>query len=511
MLTPAQVQPKLLTLAISQVLMLGVTTAHAATITVTSSLDDGTDCTLREAIANANDNTDGDLDNGCAVGSPSAFDEIVFDASLSASVITLSSTLSPTSAMRIDGDIDEDNAPDITISGNNSYSVLYVTGAPSQLALNGLTITEGYGHGAAVNIESAASVSISNSVLTVNDAGLNGYGGAIQVKNASLTLSDSELSGNDAEYGGAVFAYGTGATVSISGSSITSNDGAFGGAIRMDDHAYVSVSGSSISGNSAFSTGGAIHGSNYSTLAISNSTISGNTATNNPGGAINLSGNSNVTIEDSTLSGNSANNGSGGALRLNNSTITMTNSTVSGNYAKFSGGGIMLQTGTASIYNSTISGNATGDVGGGFYAAGVASYAYVYNSIIANSIGGDDCDDLDTGATITASASNIIESDACGTYATNVDPNLGDLADNGGDTLTHLPLSGSPAIDGGNADDCTTYAITTDQRGEARDASCDVGSVEVQASSGGGSSSSGGGAMWLTPLLGLLRLRTFRR
>ena len=34
------------------------------------------------------------------------------------------------------------------------------------------------------------------------------------------------------------------------------------------------------------------------------------------------------------------------------------------------------------------------------------------------------------------------------------DPQLGQLADNGGPTLTHLPGPGSPALDGGNAMDC---------------------------------------------------------
>src|SRR5690606_30241003 len=42
-----------------------------------------------------------------------------------------------------------------------------------------------------------------------------------------------------------------------------------------------------------------------------------------------------------------------------------------------------------------------------------------------------------------------------------VDPKLGPLADNGGATLTHLPLEGSPAIDTG---DPAFTGLTTDQR-----------------------------------------------
>jgi hypothetical protein len=58
------------------------------------------------------------------------------------------------------------------------------------------------------------------------------------------------------------------------------------------------------------------------------------------------------------------------------------------------------------------------------------------------------------------------------------DPLLGPLADNGGFSLTQLPLPGSPAIDGGTTAGCPS----TDQRGLPRPAglSCHIGAVEVQ-------------------------------
>jgi hypothetical protein len=51
---------------------------------------------------------------------------------------------------------------------------------------------------------------------------------------------------------------------------------------------------------------------------------------------------------------------------------------------------------------------------------------------------------------------------------------IGPLADNGGPTLTHALLGGSPAID--SADNGLCPAI--DQRGEPRDVACDVGAFE---------------------------------
>jgi len=51
---------------------------------------------------------------------------------------------------------------------------------------------------------------------------------------------------------------------------------------------------------------------------------------------------------------------------------------------------------------------------------------------------------------------------------------LGPLADNGGPTLTHALLAGSPAIDPAD----TAVRPATDQSGVARDAACDVGAFE---------------------------------
>jgi hypothetical protein len=71
------------------------------------------------------------------------------------------------------------------------------------------------------------------------------------------------------------------------------------------------------------------------------------------------------------------------------------------------------------------------------------------------------------------------------------DPLLGPLQNNGGPTLTHALLSGSPAIDAGELPDCTDNLgalgapITTDQRGLHRPANggislrCDIGAFEL--------------------------------
>ena len=57
-------------------------------------------------------------------------------------------------------------------------------------------------------------------------------------------------------------------------------------------------------------------------------------------------------------------------------------------------------------------------------------------------------------------------------------PLLGPLGDNGGETLTHMPSAGSPALNAGNAAPCAAVS-QVDQRSYARNVGlCDLGAVE---------------------------------
>ena len=75
---------------------------------------------------------------------------------------------------------------------------------------------------------------------------------------------------------------------------------------------------------------------------------------------------------------------------------------------------------------------------------------------------------------------NVFTDDSCFPIASDqvvTDAGLGALADNGGPTLTHALLSGSPAVDTANGAVCPAV----DQRGVARPqgAGCDVGAYEL--------------------------------
>ena len=70
--------------------------------------------------------------------------------------------------------------------------------------------------------------------------------------------------------------------------------------------------------------------------------------------AASLNSGGTLTLTNSTVSGNSARHRGGGVY--NNGTATLTNSTVSGNDAYYGGGGV-FNSGTLTLTNSTVSGN----------------------------------------------------------------------------------------------------------------------------------------------------------
>lgn len=273
--------------------------------------------------------------------------------------------------------------------------------------------------------------------------------------------------------------------------------------------------------NSVFGYGGGINNFRGTTI-INRSTISENIAFSHGAGIANQDGN--VTINDSTISDNSGtattqstfgggiyNSAMFGILEINNSTISghlvlldgggiyhllgtlrITNSTISGNIANRNGGGLFYSSGNSSVgtagnlRNVTIAFNTARAVdnssppdskgGGGIYKRG-ADQLRMTNTIIAENLDGGDC--YDDGQ-LTNLGFNLDSDGSCGlsgdaTSISNGTAALGELADNGGPTLTHALLANSDALDAGDNDNCPAI----DQRNYDRvDGNCDIGAYE---------------------------------
>jgi len=218
----------------------------------------------------------------------------------------------------------------------------------------------------------------------------------------------------------------------------------------------------------------------HTSRLVANSTISGN-STGSSGGGISISGSALVpgsSIVNSTISGNSAKT-SGGGIGGGGGDLSIVNSTVSGNSAGTSGGGIFTSNTSLRVADSTITGNSAPS-GGGIYNVGSVE---VSNTILNAGASGENIFNDD--GTITSLGYNL-SSDNGGGYLTgpgdqiNTDPLLGPLQDNGGPTLTHALLPGSPAIDAGDPN--FHSPPLNDQRGCLRiiNGRIDIGSFERQ-------------------------------
>jgi CSLREA domain-containing protein len=219
-------------------------------------------------------------------------------------------------------------------------------------------------------------------------------------------------------------------------------------------------------------------------LTIANADFSGD------GAAIYNQGS--LTLRDTTLSG-SRSGGDGGGI-YNSSTLTLTNVTLSGNRANRSGGGLFQAAGSARLNNVTLSGNVAdannngiGNGGGLFVASGNLQLG---NSLLAGNVDGPlGATHRDCSGSVASLGYNLVQNPAgCLLLGgrgdlTSIDPLLGALQNNGGNTPTHALLAGSPAIDAANpAPPGSSGACeVTDQRGalRPRGLACDIGAFEA--------------------------------
>lgn len=433
-------------------LALGQGVSHAALITVNTTIPkinsvDGL-CSLIEAIVNANDDAATHAD--CAAGAGA--DTIALPG---ASTLTVTNNFVYYTGRNGLPTI----ASAITIDGNGS-KIAAKKGASFRLFA----------------VESGGDLTLDNVVVS---GGSERYGGVV-LNYGSLTITDSTVTGGRAGLGGAIF-NGSGAALTIENySTISKSTAAYGGGI-YDFGGTVSVSYSTITGNKAFVDGGGIY--EYAgTLDVGYSTISKNTSGRDGAGLHNRD--SAVTVTYSTVSGNKTGFfGYGGGIYDRSGDTLIENSTISGNRAAL-GGGIYNRS-TMTVSNSTISKNSAGDGGGiftardltlkrslisgnsAFFARNVDRFSDTVTRDNYNMFGSNGYDGV---RGFSAGASDIVP----GVGITSI---LAPLANNGGPTLTHALVVGSPAIDASPADaDCTA----TDQRTVARPQgpACDIGAFE---------------------------------
>ena len=191
------------------------------------------------------------------------------------------------------------------LDGQQEGSVVTAGGGGGASALDGFTVTNGYGEA----------------------------GGGVCLFCASPTIANNTIMSNSAEYGG-------------------------GGLYLRKS--YSTIANNTIRGNSAGSSGGGLF-LKESPAVIVNTTIRGNSAGSDGGGL--FLNESPAVIVNNAIRGNSAGS-DGGGLYLNESSPTTANNTITNNSARH-GGGLYAQRGSPTIANTIVAFNSSGVVGWG--------------------------------------------------------------------------------------------------------------------------------------------------
>lgn len=216
-------------------------------------------------------------------------------------------------------------------------------------------------------------------VTNLNDSGSGSLRDAIDQANSNTGADTiqfaSNLSGTITLTSGQLTLSDTSGATTIQGLGagqlkVSANNS--GRVFEVEKNVTAQISGLTISNgsNSGSNRGGGIL--NEGTLTLSNSVVSGNRS--DVGGGISNTGN--LTIASSTITGNTADNtdgvydspGGGGIYNSNGANLTISYSTISSNTVDDSdGGGGIMNAGTLTITNSTFNDNYTEGLGGGIY------------------------------------------------------------------------------------------------------------------------------------------------
>jgi CSLREA domain-containing protein len=268
----------------------------------------------------------------------------------------------------------------------------------------------------------------------------------------------------------------------ITGNSAAPSVSSFGGGLLNRNGGFL-IEDSTISGNTAGSGGGVASSMNVSVFTLTEivtTTLINNTALGGNGGAVyseakNAGSAAYFGLANCTLSGNSATasgfvGGAGGAIfnfgfNSGEAGLGLEDCTIANNHAPNTGG----------IYNNNFNATATVALRNNIFKCGATGGNLLNSSGQIQSLGHNLCDDFAGDATNTGTGPGGYLN-ATGDVR-NTDPLLGPLQDNGGPTLTHALLNGSPAINAGYNGDFGFI----DQRGFLRRGSNDIGAFEYNA------------------------------
>ena len=305
-------------------------------------------------------------------------------------------------------------ATDTTSGGG---AALY--GAPNRLTITNCKFTNNYAPsigGAVVVVDST--VTIKGTTFSGNSIAADGLGGAIYIDGCpTVTIENSKFDANKAvqsDGGGGAFYASSVNTLTVTSSNFTNNVGFVAGAIAAFNVSNFNVRDSAFRNNNASEEGGAIWMFN-STASMANTDFMANIVSSGRGGAIYSGGDRTLTVSNSRFTNNKVNSGNGGAIYKSSSSLSVTDSSFTGNMASKgasvyiygvssgtvtrsnftdgvasdSGGAIYSDSSTLTVTNSNLNNNRATSHGGAIYQLGGTAMTISDSKFNSNSAGSD--------------------------------------------------------------------------------------------------------------------------
>jgi len=461
------------------------------TVDTNDGVCDGPDCSLREAIDNANACAGAQTINLPAGGYTLTLAGAGEDANATGDLdITDDLTILGTGAPSISGE-NADRTIEVHSGATVELDLLIINNGWSQMGggirnHGNLTITNS---------------SINNNVAEVPPGGVgSSAGGGIFNEAGTLTLIDSQVFSNRADHGGGVENF---ATAELFATNVLIEDNVVtgsGGGLWNNFASEATLENVEFRINEAAVHGAGIY--NDGQLGATMITFEQNVAGLNGGGLITLEDANSILYEAWFTNNNAA----AGAAVFNQGLTHLYKSSVNNNtaFGGMGGGAYNDVPGALLMRNTTVSGNMIDAPPGLPGGSGVFNIGDLRLEFVTVAYNNRDGLRNDAGGTMTIRSSavayhamgnctgstpmnpslgfNIEEQDTCdfieSSDLVSTDPLLAPLASNGGNGLSHLLSPGSPAIDSGDPDRC----IAEDQRSVSRPqgAGCDRGAIEME-------------------------------
>jgi|GEM_PF-1315561 len=278
------------------------------------------------------------------------------------------------------------NIATIHVSPGTYVENIVITASDSGLTLEGagadLTIIDGNQSGSCLKANGGGFFTIRGLALRNGKAQ---FGGAIFCDNCSMTIENCIISGNTAEYGGAMRIPNSQGVVDLIENVFENNAAVYGGAIEGGSITSITMTSNRFQGNRASDQGGAIILTGSGTCQLTKNVFMGNTASGH-GGGVYLRSIGSLSMKENEFQANTAGGLGGGAAVENCDSVEIAANTFRSNITRSSGGGIDLCCSTAAIRDNLIYANSA-KLGAGISLRNPSEATIRHNTIVGNTAG----------------------------------------------------------------------------------------------------------------------------